>query len=308
MKANTIFVTIFLLASLAIVSRWLINSLWETTKTTDGYKSEKSDYTPPLPPPFFVTTKRGTVYFIKESEIWIKEKETEKQLTFDGGNKYKKSFLSLSPQEEYLAYFQDLPPKEGLSNDEYYWHNYTTLRLVNLTSGEIKEIYRGSFKVGDYEWLSETEISIGVGCGTECSYLEIVDVLTKNKRQLMYGVGYDWSPNKKYVFAYHYAIAAGITIGDKFSRELFTIKREYPQNAKWFSGHKAAWSFDSTKLALVINKDGEIEMELLVFDAEKGFKTVLQKNLGARRFLKLGWDKNDIVYYETDGGITKIKI
>lgn len=259
-------------------------------------------------PPIFITIKRGDTYTIKNNEVWVKNEKGEKQLTFDSEGNYKKSFLSLSPNQRYLAYFQDLSPNEEISNNDYYWHNYTTIRLLDLASGEINEVYRGSFKVGEYEWLSERELSVSVGCGTECSYLEILDIKTLNKRQLMYGVGYTWSPNKRYVFAYQYTIQSGLIVGDRFGNKLFTLKRGYPKTKERFSTHQAIWSPDSAKLALIINKDGQPELELLVFDAENGFKIIAQKDLEGKEFSELGWKDEESVFYKVRGEIMEVNI
>ncbi len=242
-------------------------------------------------------TGNGNAYFLKNNEVWMKTKDAEKQLTYDGAGEYNKNVLNVSPQQNYLAYFQDLSLKEGMNSDEYYRQNYTSLRILDLKSNTVTEVYKGSYKVGDYEWLSEREISVWIDCGSECSYLELIDIPAKRRRQLMYGVGYTWSPDKKYALAYHYSIQPGITVGDRFGNKIFTLMRDYPKEERVSSTHKAAWSADSSKLALIINKDRRPEPELLIFDVKRGFKTIIERDLKRKEFSRLEWRDNNVEYY-----------
>lgn len=158
------------------------------------------------------------------------------------------------------------------------------------------------------EWLNDDEFAIYRGCGTECEAVYIFNLKENFKQKLYYGVKHTWSPNKKYVLGYHYAIQPGITVGDKFGNELFTLRREYPQNGESRSTHKAVWSPNSSKLALIINKDKEQELELLVFNIENGFKLLLQKDLNSSEFTDFGWKDEKTAFYTVDGKANEIKL
>jgi len=58
------------------------------------------------------------------------------------------------------------------------------------------------------EWLNDKEFALYKGCGTECVAVYLFNI-NNFQRKFYYGVEHTWSPNKKYVFAYHYANPAG---------------------------------------------------------------------------------------------------
>lgn len=255
-----------------------------------------------------VSSSNGEAYFILGNDIWVNKKGEQKQVTFDGKDRGRRSYLQISPKGKYLAFFQDLSDEATMSKEDYFWHNYVSINLLDVNHQKIEEVYRGSFRVGDFEWISNNELSVWVGCGSECSYLEVVDVFSKNKTPLQYGVGYAWSPNKRYVLAYHYSVQAGITVGDKNGNNLFTLKRNYPAGSRWFSDHEAVWSIDSSKLALIIHKDKSPNLELLVFDVKNKFKILLSRDLESQEFLEVGWKDVNSVYYKTDTGVKLVKL
>ena len=159
-------------------------------------------------------------------------------------------------------------------------HNKEVVLLIrDVNYGETKEVYNNNFGASNWEWFSENEVLVSYGCGTECRVLYLIDIDSGKQWTLQYGVGYEWSPNKEMVVAYHYSWKYGITIGDKYGNELFTLRRERgPVVNDLESKTQAIWSSDNTKMALYIKKEGENEMELLVFDIEKSFKQIFQSD------------------------------
>ena len=158
------------------------------------------------------------------------------------------------------------------------------------------------------EWLNDEEFVIYRGCGTECEVVYIFDLKKNFEQKLYYGIKHTWSPDKKYLLAYHYAIEPGITVGDRSGTRLFTLRREYPKDGKEVSTHKAIWSPSSSKLALIINKNKEAELELLVFDVENSRKLLSQKDLDSSDFTDFGWKDEKTVFYTVDGEANEFKL
>lgn len=252
-------------------------------------------------PPTKAIAEDGRQYFILNDEVYLRKGQYEEQIT-SGSEKFgRKDFLLLSPNEKYLGFFQELSQEGQMSDEDYYWKNYYSLRIINLKSKKISEVYRGSYKVGDYEWLSNEEISVGVGCGTECGYLDLVNINTKHRIQLAYGVGYTWSPNKKLVLVYHYSLRDGITVGDKNGNILFTLKRNYPPDDQIVATHEAVWSPDSSKIALIIHKEKSPDLELVVLDVTNKFETTFLRDLAEHEFSKLSWRVPRTLTYNSGG-------
>lgn len=116
------------------------------------------------------------------------------------------------------------------------------------------------------------------GCGTECQAEFLVDLKSDKKYVLQYGVGYTWSPDKNWVFAYNYSYRTGITIGDKFGNVIYRY-HILPPESETVNTPLAMWSPDSSKLALVMKKSDDKSFELLVFDSRKKFKKIFQSDV-----------------------------
>ena len=182
---------------------------------------------------------------------------------------------------------------ENLDNDE---HDKPILIFTgDMNSKETKEIYRGNFKTSGWEWFSNEEILVSAGCGTECEVLYLIDLESGEKIELNYGVNYKWSPDKTKVLALHYATIPGFTVGDKFGNELFTLEREFLEYSKLFDLLQTEWSKDGEKIALVIKKDNEEKMELLVFDVQNDFNIIFQNDIEILDNIELSWNNNKVL-------------
>lgn len=149
------------------------------------------------------------------------------------------------------------------------------------------------------EWLNGLEFVTYRGCGTECEAVYLFSRLGGYQRKLYYGVNHTWSPDGRYVLAYHRALQLGVTVGDKGGQTLLTIRRDYPNTHSWFSSPQAAWSPDSSEVAVIINKTGQADLELLVYDIEDTPRVVLRRGLSSREFSLLHWkDDRTVAYYE----------
>jgi len=171
------------------------------------------------------------------------------------------------------------------------------LHVGDAKTHELKEIYHGSHKSSGWSWFSDDDILISYGCGTECQVLYLVNIESNKQYQLQYGVGYEWSPDKKMVLAYHYTAGFGITVGDKFGNILFRFIKESSQDSKLINLTLAVWSSDSDKIALIIRKQNEEKLELLVFDAENDFEHIFQSDINSYKAQELKWsdDNNKII-------------
>ncbi len=182
------------------------------------------------------------------------------------------------------------------------YNNYIALETTDKDGRNKKEIYRGDYHTSYFEWLNEDEVIVYYGCGTECMVGFVIDADTgQRKAELQYGVGYTWSPNKEYVYAYNYSGNYGLTIGDKKDNILLSIAREHGPQIKFglVSKTMAIWSLDSKRIALIIKKEKEEKMELLVYEKrEKKFERILQKDIDVfDEKDELSWvSKNDLRY------------
>lgn len=206
-----------------------------------------------------------------------------------------KSHLKISPNGLLIGYYVDLNCLNGnvLHRD---YENHTSLRIMDLDGANNKKIYTGSYHTSDWEWLNDDEVVVYYGCGTECIVGFVIDVETgTRKAQLQYGVGYEWSPNKKYVLAYNYSGKYGITIGDKNEEVFLSIKRE-PSDYDLIDETKAIWSPDSKKIALIIKKESVNEMEILVFETDN-FDMILQSDIEFTEDAKFSWTGNNKISF-----------
>jgi hypothetical protein len=152
------------------------------------------------------------------------------------------------------------------------------------------------------EWLSDEEFAVYRGCGTECEVVYIFNTKHDAQQKLFYGIKHTWSPDKKYVLAYHYALQPGVTVGDKHGAILLDLRREYSQESVGMP--QATWSPDSSKLAVIIRKQDEEKLELLIYDVATQFKLLYQYNLSGVDTSDLMWASDDTVTW-TEEGVSK---
>jgi len=186
------------------------------------------------------------------------------------------SNISFSPAKDKFGYVENF----DIFNEMIPYDKQVVLHIVDIDTKKTKEVYSGSHRASGWEWFSENEVLIPYGCGTECQVLFLIDIVLNKQYQLQYGVGYEWSPNKEMVVAYHYSWKYGITVGDKYGNKLFTLGREWGSEYNDLeSKTRAIWSSDSSKIALYIKKEGKDKMELLIFDIEKNFEQIFQSDV-----------------------------
>lgn len=219
----------------------------------------------------------------------------------------KESTLKFSPSRKKFAY---LTHKFVTNIKEVGDKDYTSL-VVNYGDKE-ETVFQDNFHLSYFEWLSDEEIAVYSGCGTECMIAYLVDLETKTPQEFMLGVGYTWSPNRKYLLAYHYSHKYGISVSDKGGaadgRTVFQLRREHPPSGSGLASKtQAAWSPDSSKLALVIKEESEERLELLIFDMTNNFELIYEKDLENNDFSELGWKDAETVFYEA-GGETIIRL
>jgi len=204
------------------------------------------------------------------------------------------SNLYFSPSIDKFGYIEnfDIFDKNAPYDQEIILH------IGNTKTRETKIVYHGSFKTSGWEWFSNNEVLVSYGCGTECQTIYIINVDTGKKYTLGYGVGYEWSPDKKMVVAYHYYAGSGITIGDKFGNILFRLLRERPDiYSELLEQTMAYWSPDSNKIAVVIKKENQDQLELLIFNVQENFKQIFQSDVDFFEDTELRWDNNEKLVY-----------
>ncbi|MFH1838654.1 MAG: hypothetical protein ABH808_04170 [Candidatus Kuenenbacteria bacterium] len=213
-----------------------------------------------------IQDKYGRIFYIKKRVVH---------------NGHPISYFSFSPSKNKFGYFKNL----DIYNENIPYNRQIILHIEDVITKNKKEVYHGSFKTSNWKWFSDNEVLVVYNCGTECEALYFINVNSDEKYILQYGVGYQWSPNKELVIAYYYTGAYGIAVGDKYGNEIFNLQRE---ENKFFSKlvkeTKGIWSSDSKKLALIIKKENQEKLELLVFDVENNFRIIYQKNLEKNNF------------------------
>ena len=111
----------------------------------------------------------------------------------------------------------------------------------------------------------------------------VVDTETKENQELLLGVGYTWSPNKRYVAVYHYSYKYGISIasrGNQYGQTILQVRRDHPSIGSGLTSQtKVSWSDDSTKLAVIIRKADEEKLELLVYDVVDQFNLYFHQDI-----------------------------
>lgn len=123
----------------------------------------------------------------------------------------------------WIEYLQFSESKDMLGF--YYEHNDfpkawqdTSLVIMDIPSGNFKEIYSGDYRTSEWEWFDDNHVLVHYNCGTECNALYKININTGKKIDLSknfgYGVGYKWSPDKKFLIGYHYTASYGIVVGN----------------------------------------------------------------------------------------------
>lgn len=170
-------------------------------------------------------------------------------------------------------------------------------------------VFKSDFRVSSFEWVNEEELAVYRDCGTECTIAYIVNIKTKKYRELPMGVGYTWSPNKKYVATYHYSYKYGITVferDDTYGRVMFELRREHsPDGSGLIDETKMVWSPDSEKLAVIIEKEGEERLEIIIFNIVDDFSILSRSDLENKKFSNFHWKNEKTVVFE-DGGKLKV--
>jgi len=210
---------------------------------------------------------------------------------------------SVSPSGKKTGHFQHklITDLSEIENDDY-------KQLVVEENSRPETVFAGNFRVSSFEWLSDTEIAVYQDCGTECMIAYYIDLTTKHKHRFFLGVGYTWSPDRQYVLAYHINLQQGISVGDKFGNQIFTLRRDSPSTSENYSSHRASWSPDSSRLALIIHKEDKTKLELLVFAVKQNFKIILQQDLAGDSLTNLGWSDQLTIFYTMNEETKKISL
>lgn len=227
-------------------------------------------------------------------------KDTKKKVYYNG---HPASHLHISPLgnkfgfcEEFNIYDKSIP-----------YDRQIVLHVSDIDTKSIKEIYHGSHRTSSWEWFDNNYVLVYYNCGTECRALYKINVNTGKQTDISknfgYGVGYQWSSNKRYVLAYHYTSNYGISVGDKNGNIIFRMMRD-PAPGIMITDVKALWSPDSSKIVLIIKKEEREILEALVFDINQDFKIIFQEDLvGNIDDIEISWQNQGkvLVYKDLDG-------
>ena len=188
-----------------------------------------------------------------------------------------------SPKKDKFGYFVDYSSDQDVNYDRE-----AVLYIENTQSRKPKEVFHGTFRTSGWEWFSNDEVLIDESCGTECHVQILENLITGKEYVLQYGVGYTWSPNKKWIFAYNYSYRTGITIGDKFGNIIYKHHILPPEN-ETANTPLAVWSPDSSKLALVMKKSDDKSFELIILNSGENFKEIFKSNVDTDKKFELKW-------------------
>ncbi|OGJ16807.1 MAG: hypothetical protein A2632_02070 [Candidatus Pacebacteria bacterium RIFCSPHIGHO2_01_FULL_46_16] len=220
------------------------------------------------------------------------EKEQQEHLRSRNQN-LKSISLEFSPNKSKSAFFQEKVIKDSTnaSRDA----DYVSETVVVLQQGnKTEEIFKGDFHLSNLEWLNDRELVIYRSCGTECMTAAIIDTETRLLQDMSLGVGYTWSPNKQYVAVHHYSYKYGISVADRgneYGRRLLEIRRDHPDVGSGLTDQTTVgWSPDSSKLAVVIRKENEEKLELLVYAIERQFTLLHQQDIEQTDITNLTWE------------------
>lgn len=212
----------------------------------------------------------------------------------------KESTLKRSPSGKKTAFFQHKFVTDLTEINDW---DYTY--LVAIHEGREEPVFKSDFRLSSFEWLDDDQVVVYRNCGTECEIAYVVNIETKNYFDLPMGVGYTWSPDKKFVGSYHYSSRYGISLSarasNKYGRAVFQILREPPPNGSaLINKTEIKWSPDSTKFALLIKKEDEEKLELMIFALIRDFSLLSKKTL-AGNDSNFYWGDAESVIYEDDG-------
>lgn len=238
------------------------------------------------------------------------EKEQE-ELLRSRNQDLKNISLEFSPSKSKSAFFQKKIIKDSIKASKN--TDYVSKTVVILQKGDnTEEIFKGDFHLSNLEWLNDRELVIYRSCGTECMTATIIDTDTKLQQDISLGVGYIWSPNKQYVVVYHYSYKYGISVanrGDQYGRRLLEIRRNHPDAGSGLADQTmVAWSPDSTKLAVVIRKENEEKLELLVYSIGNQFSLLHQQNLEQTDISDLNWEGESNILVTGNGISSNISL
>ena len=215
------------------------------------------------------------------NELFYVENLTKRPVVYQGNPISQLNFSASKNMFGYLVNYD-------IYDDKIPYDKKVLLYIEDIKTRKPREVFHGSFKTS-WEWFSGHEILISEGCGTECQLEYLINLTTGKKYILQYGVGYTWSPDKNWVFAYNYSYRTGITIGDKFGKIILSHKIIPPKNNESTNTPLAAWSPDSTRLALIMKKPDDKAFELLVFTSGDNFSNTFQSDLDYAKKFELKW-------------------
>lgn len=215
--------------------------------------------------------------------------------------------LEFSPNKSKIAFFQNKFTEDlkSLGDSDY-------VSVIVEQNGKEKKVFQEDYHLSYLEWLDDREIVVYRSCGTECMIAYIIDTETKQQQELTLGVGYTWSPNKQYVAVYHYSLQYGISIanrGNQYGQTIFQLRRKHPPDGSGLANQtRVAWSLDSTKLAVVIRKENEEKLELLVFDIQKDFEIFYRQDLDSTNVSNLVWEGQSKILITDNMGDKRISL
>lgn len=208
----------------------------------------------------------------------------EQKVTYNG---QEIDYLKFSPSNKKLGFYYESGNYLSSGRD-------IALAIMDIDGKSIKKVYEGSFKTSYWEWLNNEEVVVYYGCGAECMVAYVIDVnSSERKAELQYGVNYKWSPNKELALAYNYSGKYGITVGDKKGKTIFFIRRNPTAPYDLIYQTNTEWSPDNGKLALIIKKENQDRLELLVFNARDDFKQIFQADIDFLKDIELSWSNNN---------------
>lgn len=208
----------------------------------------------------------------------------------------KERSLLYSPSGLQIAYIEHkfIMNISEIDNNDY-------VHLIVAQGENKRQVFSGNYQIGFFEWLSDDTIAVYKNCGTECMIAYRIELPTLQTHRFYFGSGYTWSPNGKYVFASLSVPQHVITVADAFGTSLFTLRREPLVISNTSVPHKALWSPDSSKLAILIGKESKEKLELIIFDVENNFSLLSRHDIDPSSFRDFFWrDYQNVIYREGD--------
>lgn len=241
-----------------------------------------------------VEDKYQRLFYIKDN---LKKKVTQ--------NSHLITQFQFSPSKNQFGYLEN----SNVSDESVPWDKQVVLYIGETYNKKTKEVYHGSHKTSGWEWFSENEILIPYGCGTECEVLYLVDANSGFKETIQQGVGYEWSSDKNWLFAYRYSGKLGIIAFNRNQDKIYEYLKDPDHRMKYYEEIKGEWAPSSNRLAMIKEKDNEDQLELIIVDFDKDGKVLLQKNLGEVGCANMWWDSNrEFTCYHSQKGRLKFRI